>query len=296
MLAASGTVGQVAVQAAKLLGGGARGGRRAAPRGAAAGRRARRGRNRLAGGRRRSHRRRCATRAAAAPRSSSTRCGASRRSPPSTRWSASAATWRSGSPRPPRHVHLRPGAQLRALDHRPHELRRPGRGPPRAYERMAAHAAAGELTADYESVAARRRARRLGAPARGAGDEARGDAVRRVDSELLLVGSLPADSTEEAFRAGAELFGDLVFALPDGETGPRAAWVGYEREQLARPEPRRRRGRGDRLADRDPAPRLRDAGVRVREGVDALHWDTLAADRRRDRVLRGVHARCATRA
>ncbi len=58
---------------------------------------------------------------------------------------------------------------------------------------------------------------------------------QRITSELLLVGSLPADSTESALRAGAELFGDLVFALPDGETGPRAAWVGYEREQLARP-------------------------------------------------------------
>jgi hypothetical protein len=57
----------------------------------------------------------------------------------------------------------------------------------------------------------------------------------RVTSELLLVGSLPAESTEDAFRRGAELFGDLVFALPDGETGPRAAWVGYERERLARP-------------------------------------------------------------
>jgi hypothetical protein len=59
----------------------------------------------------------------------------------------------------------------------------------------------------------------------------------RVTSDLLLVGSLPAESTEAAFRAGAELFGDLVFALPDGETGPRAAWVGYERERLTRPNP-----------------------------------------------------------
>ncbi len=57
----------------------------------------------------------------------------------------------------------------------------------------------------------------------------------RAQSELLLVGSLPADSSGSALRAGAELFGDLVFALPDGETGPRAAWVGYEREQLVRP-------------------------------------------------------------
>ena len=59
--------------------------------------------------------------------------------------------------------------------------------------------------------------------------------ARRVNSELLLVGSLPADSTETALREAAGFFGDLVFALPDGETGPRAAWVGYERERLVRP-------------------------------------------------------------
>ena len=59
----------------------------------------------------------------------------------------------------------------------------------------------------------------------------------RVTSELLLVGSLPVSSTEEAFREGAELFGDLVFALPDGETGLRSAWVSYERERLCRPNP-----------------------------------------------------------
>src|SRR5579872_638313 len=61
--------------------------------------------------------------------------------------------------------------------------------------------------------------------------------TRRVNSELLLVGSLPAGSTEEALRSAAGLFGDLVFALPDGETGPRAGWVSYERERLVRPNP-----------------------------------------------------------
>jgi hypothetical protein len=59
----------------------------------------------------------------------------------------------------------------------------------------------------------------------------------RVTSELLLVGSLPADSTEAALQQGAEYFGDLVCGLRDGETRPRAAWVGYERERLARPNP-----------------------------------------------------------
>src|SRR5438132_5956080 len=59
----------------------------------------------------------------------------------------------------------------------------------------------------------------------------------RITSELLLVGSLPVDSTESALRAGSELFGGLVFALPDGETGLRQAWVGYEREHLCRNHP-----------------------------------------------------------
>ncbi len=96
----------------------------------------------------------------------------------------------------------------------------------------------------------------------------------RVTSDLLLVGSLPADSTEAAFRAGAKHFSDLVFALPDGETGPRAAWVGYEREQLARPNP-------DVIVVEETAsptgiPRhaYETPVFAVAEGVDALHWDT----------------------
>src|SRR3954453_7725661 len=96
----------------------------------------------------------------------------------------------------------------------------------------------------------------------------------RVTSELLLVGSLPADSTEAALQKSAEYFGDLVFALPDGETGPRAAWVGYEREQLARPNP-------DVVVVEETAsptgiPRhaYETPVFAVREGVDALRWDT----------------------
>lgn len=59
----------------------------------------------------------------------------------------------------------------------------------------------------------------------------------RVNSGLLLVGSLPVNSTEQALRRGAALYGDLVFALPDGETGARSAWVGYERSELFAPHP-----------------------------------------------------------
>lgn len=57
---------------------------------------------------------------------------------------------------------------------------------------------------------------------------------RRVNSPLLLVGSLPTGSAELAFRAGAELFGDLVASLPDGETGALGGWVSFERERLIR--------------------------------------------------------------
>ena len=60
---------------------------------------------------------------------------------------------------------------------------------------------------------------------------------RRINSDLLLVGSLPAGSTEEALRAGGELFGDLVFALPDGETGPRRMWAAYEHVSMLAPHP-----------------------------------------------------------
>jgi hypothetical protein len=98
--------------------------------------------------------------------------------------------------------------------------------------------------------------------------------AQRVTSELLLVGSLPAASTDAAFRAGADLFGDLVFALPDGETGPRAAWVGYEREQLARPNA------GVVVVEETESPTgiprhaYETPVFGIREGVGELHFDT----------------------
>ncbi len=96
----------------------------------------------------------------------------------------------------------------------------------------------------------------------------------RAASDLLLVGSLPVASTDAALRAGAELFGDMVFALPDGETGPRAAWVGYEREQLCRPN-------ADVVVVQEtesptgiPRHAYETPIFSVREGVRELHWDS----------------------
>src|SRR5215475_10124556 len=95
----------------------------------------------------------------------------------------------------------------------------------------------------------------------------------RATSPLLLVGSLPADSTESAFRAGAELFGDLVFALPDGETGPRAAWVGYERERLCRPNPAVVVVEETASPTGIPRHAYETPIFAIEEGAD-LHWDS----------------------
>ena len=98
--------------------------------------------------------------------------------------------------------------------------------------------------------------------------------ARRVNSELLLVGSLPAESTEAALRSAAGFFGDLVFALPDGETGLRAAWVSYERERLARPNPGivvlQETGSPTGL----PRHAYETPVFGIRPGVAELHWDT----------------------
>jgi hypothetical protein len=98
--------------------------------------------------------------------------------------------------------------------------------------------------------------------------------ISRAHSDLLLVGSLPADSTEHAFRAGAELFGDLVFALPDGETGPRAAWVGYERERLCRPHPDVVVVQETESPTGIPRHAYETPIFAVAEGVSELHWDS----------------------
>lgn len=95
-----------------------------------------------------------------------------------------------------------------------------------------------------------------------------------MSADVLLVGSLPVPSADVAFRAGAELFGDLTFALPDGETGPRATWVPYDRDQLLRPNP------GIELLQETESPTSIPRNVfetpklRVRQGVTRLELGT----------------------
>ena len=95
---------------------------------------------------------------------------------------------------------------------------------------------------------------------------------RRINSELLLLGSLPAASTEEALRAGGELFGDLVFALPDGETGMRVLWAAYEAARLLVPNPGL-----EVIQDnlRNPPRSVRETAIlKVREGVTELRFES----------------------
>ena len=96
----------------------------------------------------------------------------------------------------------------------------------------------------------------------------------RVSSDLLLVGSVPAASTEEALRAGAANFAGLVFALPDGETGPRSSWVGYERERLVRPNPAI-----ETVSETDsptgvPRHMYETPVFRIRPGATEVRWDS----------------------
>ena len=96
----------------------------------------------------------------------------------------------------------------------------------------------------------------------------------RVNSELLLVGSLPADSADQALRAAAGFFGDVVFALPDGETGPRSAWVGYERERLVRPNPGVVVVQETESPTGIPRHAYETPVFGIRPGVTELHWDS----------------------
>jgi hypothetical protein len=59
----------------------------------------------------------------------------------------------------------------------------------------------------------------------------------RVTSDLLLVGSVPADSSAQALQRCGRLFADVVAALPDGETECRSGWVNFEGMTMYRNHP-----------------------------------------------------------
>ena len=45
---------------------------------------------------------------------------------------------------------------------------------------------------------------------------------------MHLVGSVPLGGAEEVFRRVAGVLGDRLRRIPDGETGPRSDWIGWQ--------------------------------------------------------------------
>src|ERR1051326_1243410 len=51
---------------------------------------------------------------------------------------------------------------------------------------------------------------------------------------VLLLGSVPLSDEEEVFRTASEILGDRLKRIPDGETGVRSNWIGWQAEGFAR--------------------------------------------------------------
>src|SRR5229473_6116926 len=50
---------------------------------------------------------------------------------------------------------------------------------------------------------------------------------------IMLVGSVPLTNSQDVFRTAAEILGDRIKRVPDGETGPRINWVGWQFDVFA---------------------------------------------------------------
>jgi hypothetical protein len=59
------------------------------------------------------------------------------------------------------------------------------------------------------------------------------DARDMTDRQVLLVGSVPLADSEAVFRAAGKTFGARLKRVPDGETGDRQGWIGWQRRQFA---------------------------------------------------------------
>ncbi len=95
-------------------------------------------------------------------------------------------------------------------------------------------------------------------------------AVQAAPHGVHLVGSVPLKNAEEVFRNASSILGGRLQRLPDGETGVRSNWIGWQYEFLAKsphlevvsPNP----------DDYAPLPRLR---LRHPVSSDEIHFDGL---------------------
>jgi hypothetical protein len=58
-----------------------------------------------------------------------------------------------------------------------------------------------------------------------------------VSGELLLVGSIPLDTPQEVFQTFGVPLGKYLFAIPDGEVGPRRHWISRVHYQVLAAHP-----------------------------------------------------------
>ena len=86
----------------------------------------------------------------------------------------------------------------------------------------------------------------------------------------LLVGSVPLESSDEVFRRAASILGDHLERMPDGETGDRINWIGWQSAVF------------QQHPDLEPSPVDPEGGVtspmsQIKAGVDAstLSFDSL---------------------
>ena len=86
----------------------------------------------------------------------------------------------------------------------------------------------------------------------------------------LLVGSIPLDSSEQVFDTMSEQLGDRLKRIPDGETGPRSQWIGWQLEILKGIE-------GLEYVPPAPDAYTPQGTVRVKDGVDpeSIAFDNL---------------------
>jgi len=59
----------------------------------------------------------------------------------------------------------------------------------------------------------------------------------RVNGELLLVGSIPLDTPKDVFETFGRPLGQYLFAMPDGEVGPRRHWISRVHYQVLAAHP-----------------------------------------------------------
>ena len=98
--------------------------------------------------------------------------------------------------------------------------------------------------------------------------------ARRVNSDLLLVGSLPL--TPPRGRCGPDASSSAIWCsrCRTARPGPRAGWVSYERERLARPNPGVVVVRETESPTGLPRHAYETPVFGIRPGVTELHWDT----------------------